>query len=258
MNLRRCCQFFWNGGPHAGHRPHRAIQHSLVLGDIRARRDHHRHADAVAIAIRHRQERLSRLAALQARNGALADAQPGKIHEMRGGEMAARGAFGSITAVSIHAAVCLARRPLAPSAPATWKRCARWPHIEAARLDRRPGRPTVTAHRILPDDRAGPRQSGLEGFAGRDLHADGHWRKARRAGELRAMFCGKTRRRILRSRSGTMRRLMCWRRLRRNSPGVSRKNSGARRSGPMRSRSTARSVLVRCAARMPDRFCSPA
>ena len=119
---------------------------------------------------------LRRLAAYQAKtDDPASDAQPGKIlHEMRSGEMAALREvpfglyYGSVDAtplfVMLAGALCRAHRRRRHHRGAVAGDRGR------ARLDRRPGRSRWRRlRRILPRDRAGSRQPGLEGFAGRDL-----------------------------------------------------------------------------------------
>ena len=136
-------------------------------------------------------------------------------------------------------------------------------HRGRARLDRRPRRSRRRRlHRILPRDRGGPRQPGLEGFAGRDLPrrrtAGGGPDRARGGaglrlqrqapgGALRASGLAACSDARPRSRP----RPSSW-------PSDSTPRSGVLSSAPTRSRSTARSSPVACAAPMPGRCCSPA
>ena len=211
---------------------------------------------------------LKRLAFFQAKTiDPLTDAEPGKIlHEMRGGEMAALREvpfaqyYGSVDST---AAVRTAGRPLCR----THRRRGNAGRAVArdrggVAVDRRSRRSrSRRLCRVSARHRAGPGQSGLEGFLRRHL-------------PCRRRTCGRSYRaggsaglRVRRQAAGRALRLAAgidWTRQgsskprRRRLPNVSSRRSGARNSAPTRWRSMAPNDRAGCAAPMPDSCCSPA
>ena len=156
-------------------RPLSLCRHPLVLDDLRPRRADHRAAmlwcdPGVARGV------LRRLAAHQAKKtDPRSDAQPGKIlHEMRDGEMAALSEvpfglyYGSVDATPLF--VLLAGLYVERTGDQETLAAAVAAYRGGARLDRRDGRSRRRRLcRISPRQRAGPRQSGLEGLPRCDL-----------------------------------------------------------------------------------------
>ena len=213
---------------------------------------------------------LRRLAAFQAKTdrpavGRRAGQDPARDARRRDGRAAARCRSGSTTAASIRRRCSCCSPASMSSAPATTRRSPQlWPAIEAAlALDRRTGRsPMATASsNITARPRRGLANQGWKDSHDAIFHADGRLAEGPIAlAEVQGyVFAAKRRSRALRAaaaartswRAGSKRRP-------RGSPSGSRRRSGARRSRPMRWRSTARSSPAACAPRMPGRCCSPA
>ncbi len=211
---------------------------------------------------------LRRLAAFQATaDDPASDAQPGKIlHEMRGGEMAALGEipfglyYGSVDATP---AVRPARRPLRRADRRRRDRGgAVAEHRSGAGLDRRPRRcRRRRLRRILSRHREGSGQSGLEGLLRRHLPR----RRPSGRGPDRARR-GAGLRLLRQAHGGALRRAPGAR-----QAGAPSRSAGRRARATVRRellvsrarhlrawRSTATSSAAGCAARTPDRFCSPA
>ena len=243
-------------------------RHSLVLDHVRPRRADHRDRDAV-VRPRH-----------GARRAAPARGVPGQGRPIRWPmrsparsctrcapakwRRSARFRSGSITAASTRRRCSCCSPASMSSEPATARCCravARDPRRRSRWIDGPGDAGPRRLRRVPPQDRAGARQSGLEGFPRRDLPC----RRQPGAGPDRA---GRGAGLCVRRQAD--RRARCARRLgddelaasskprRSGSPSASRRRSGVRRSRPMRWRSTATRSPARCAPRMPGRCCSPA
>jgi glycogen debranching enzyme len=210
---------------------------------------------------------LSRLAAYQAKaNDPAADAQPGKIlHEMRSGEMAALREvpfglyYGSVDATPLF--VLLAGRYAERTGDMSTL-AALWPAIEAALgwIDG-PGDPDGDG--FVEYQRA--TEQGLVNQGWKDsfdaiFHVMAASPKATwRSPRCRAMCMRpSTRRRVARAGSDVRNRRAGSKPRPTGSPSASRLLSGARSSGPMRWRSTAKKSLAGPGPLTPDRCCSAA
>ena len=213
---------------------------------------------------------LRRLAAFQAKSDDPASRRAARQDPARDAATArwrrcAKSRSVSITAASMPRRSSSCSPGYMPSAPATRRRSRTlWPRDRSrAVLDRRPRRSRRRrVHRILSNDRAGPGQPGLEGFARRNLPR--RWRARRtvrsRSPRSKATSIAPSTWRARARRGWAERSLLdeLEARGRRCSPNGSTRASGARSSTATRWRSTATKSPAACAARMPDRSCSPA
>ena len=244
-------------------------RHSLVLDDIRPRRDDHRAADAV-VRSRHRARRAAPARGASGEDDRSRRPTPSRARSCtrcaparwrRSARCRSALYYGSVDATPLF--VLLAGLYVERTGDEATLR-ELWPAIEAALawIDGPGDRDRRRLRRILPPDRqrASPTRAGRIRTT-RSSMPTAAWPRARSRSPRCRATCSppSSSRRAARERLGHAELATQARSARpRGSPSGSRRRSGARRSRPMRWRSTATSSRAACAPRMPGRCCSPA